>query len=98
HAGQQFKIAGKTHLHCEHPKYPEADKESGKISPYDTLMEFWNTCNDFESKKNFNNIEEKIFYLKDQTPENMLEWITGLNKSGYAGCNRQGTICDRREF
>lgn len=52
HAGRQFKILGKTHLHCEHPKYPEADKESGKISPYDTLMEFWNTCEDHEPEIN----------------------------------------------
>ena len=42
--------------------------------------------------------KDKIYYLSDQTRENMLEWIQGLNKSGYAGCGRQGTICDRREF
>lgn len=27
-----------------------------------------------------------------------VEWITGLNKSGYAGCTRDGWIVDRREY
>ena len=43
-------------------------------------------------------MEDKIYYLKEQTKTNMLEWIQGLNASGYAGCNRKGTIVDRREF
>jgi len=30
HAGRQFKIVGKTHLHCEHPKYTEEDMKSGR--------------------------------------------------------------------
>ena len=42
--------------------------------------------------------EEKIYYQKDQTKENRLEWITGLNKSGYAGILSNGNIVDRREF
>lgn len=42
--------------------------------------------------------EDKIYYLKDQTKDNLLEWITGLNASGYAGCNPDGMIVDRREF
>ena len=50
HAGPSFKIAGKTHMHCEHPKYTEEDFVNGKISPWDTLMEFWQTCEDFEPK------------------------------------------------
>lgn len=49
-AGKPFKIAGKTHLHCEHPKYTDEDFQSGKISPWDTLQEFWNTCKDHEFK------------------------------------------------
>lgn len=58
YAGRQFKIVGKTHLHCEHPKYTEEDMKSGKITPWDTLMEFWNTCEDHELKQ-LNNIEDK---------------------------------------
>lgn len=50
HAGRQFKIVGKTHLHCGHPKYSEEDMKSGKITPWDTLMEFWSTCEDHELK------------------------------------------------
>lgn len=41
---------------------------------------------------------EKIYYQKDQTKENRLEWITGLNLSGYAGILSNGNIVDRREF
>ena len=41
--------------------------------------------------------EEKIYYLKDQSPDNP-GWIQGLNASGYAGCTREGWIVDRREF
>lgn len=40
---------------------------------------------------------DKIFYQKDQ-PKDPLEWINGLNASGYAGITRKGCICDRREF
>lgn len=43
-------------------------------------------------------MDDKIFYLKDMTVENRMDWIVGLNKSGYAGCNKDGTIVDRREF
>ncbi|WP_394749590.1 hypothetical protein [Spongiimicrobium salis] len=50
HAGKQFKIIGKTHLHCEHPIYTKERFESGEFSPWDTLKEFWNTCNDHEFK------------------------------------------------
>jgi hypothetical protein len=46
--------------------------------------------------------DNKIFKLNDlsieSTPEERVAWIKGLNASGYAGCNRKGTICDRREF
>lgn len=50
HRGNQFKIMDKTHLHCEHPRYTQKDFESGKISAWDTLREFWQTCNDHELK------------------------------------------------
>lgn len=41
--------------------------------------------------------EDKIYYQKDQ-PQDPIGWIQGLNQSGYAGVNKQGTIVDRREF
>ncbi len=50
HAGPQFKIDGKTHLHCLHHKYKKEDFESGKLTAWDTLMEFWQTCEDHELK------------------------------------------------
>lgn len=50
HSGDQFKIHKLTHLHCEHPKYTDEDFESGKISPWDTLMVFNYNCSDHEFK------------------------------------------------
>lgn len=47
HASSAFKIAGKTHHHCNHPKH-EAGFESGELSPWDTLQEFYNTCDTHE--------------------------------------------------
>lgn len=43
-------------------------------------------------------MEEKIYYLRDQTEDNMKEWILGLNASGYAGILPSGMLVDRREF
>jgi hypothetical protein len=60
HGGGQFKIARKTHLHCEHPKYTQEDFENGKISPWDTLFEFWHTCNDYEPKKKHNQYKSAL--------------------------------------
>lgn len=40
---------------------------------------------------------EKVYFQKDQ-PDNPVEWIKGLNASGYAGCLKNGNIVDRREF
>jgi hypothetical protein len=51
HAGAQFKLGGLTHLHCEHPKNDEAFKRGEITSPYDTLQEFCNTCEDHEEKE-----------------------------------------------
>lgn len=51
HRGSQFKIAGKTHMHCEHPKHEESLKNY-ELSPWDTLREFWETCEDHEFKAN----------------------------------------------
>lgn len=50
HSGNQFKIGNKTHLHCQHPRYTEEDFLNGKFSAWDTLREFWQTCEDFEPK------------------------------------------------
>lgn len=50
HRSETFKVSGKTYLHCYHPKYKEEDMQSGKITPWDTLCEFWNSCGDFELK------------------------------------------------
>ena len=49
HASSAFKIAGKTHHQCNHPKHEEGFK-SGELSPWDTLQEFWQSCNDHEFK------------------------------------------------
>ena len=51
HASKGFKIGNKTHHTCQHPKYREEDFKSGKISPWDTLVEFWETCKDHEPKE-----------------------------------------------
>ena len=42
--------------------------------------------------------KDRIYYQKDNTPENRVAWIQGLNASGYAGITSKGTIVDRREF
>ena len=49
HASSAFKIAGKTHHQCNHPKHEEGFK-SGELSPWDTLQEFWQSCNEHEFK------------------------------------------------
>ena len=55
HAGKQFKVAGKTHLHCEHFKWEKKHEESEHgISAWDTLCEWWDTCSDFEPKASLN--------------------------------------------
>lgn len=58
HAGTQFKLGKVTHMHCEHPKNDEAFKRGEIESPYDTLQEFGNTCEDHEFKPKKNNDEE----------------------------------------
>ena len=50
-SGDQFKISGMTHCHCHNPvDYPEKDMKEGKISTWDTLREFWHTCERWELK------------------------------------------------
>ena len=51
-SSQQFKVADKTHVHCLNAElYPPADFESGKLSPWDTLMEWWSTCGKHELRQ-----------------------------------------------
>lgn len=50
HASSAFKIAGKTHHQCNHPKHEEGFK-SGELSPWDTLQEFYNTCDTHEFRQ-----------------------------------------------
>lgn len=47
HASSAFKIAGKTHHQCNHPKHKEGFK-NGTLSSWDTLQEFYNSCNTHE--------------------------------------------------
>jgi len=51
HASTGFKIAGKTHHQCNHIKHKEGF-ESGELSAWDTLMEFYRTCESHELKSN----------------------------------------------
>lgn len=46
HGGDKFKIDKLTHLHCQHPKHDIPD-----ISPWDTLCEWWSSCDDWESNQ-----------------------------------------------
>jgi hypothetical protein len=50
HASASFKIADKTHYQCCHPKHAPGF-ESGELSPFDTLQEWYNTCEDHELKE-----------------------------------------------
>ena len=43
-SGHTFKLDGLTHLHCEHPKYEKIEE----VCAWDTLQEFWDTCEDFK--------------------------------------------------
>ncbi len=47
--GNKFKLGGTIHHHCEHPKWGELHKK-GKLSPYDTVVPIFSTCNDHEFK------------------------------------------------
>ena len=48
-ASSAFKIAGKTHHQCNHPKNKEL-YDKGKITEWDTLQEFYQTCESHEFK------------------------------------------------
>lgn len=49
-ASTAFKIAGKTHHQCNHPKHEEGFN-NGTLSPWDTLQEFYNTCESHEFRQ-----------------------------------------------
>lgn len=50
-AGKQFKVGSHTHLHCHNEElYPTKDFESGKLSAWDTLMNWYSTCKNHEFK------------------------------------------------
>ena len=54
-AGEQFKVGGNTSLHCLNQKlYPLDDFNTGKLSPWDSLMNWYSTCksHEFKLKKN----------------------------------------------
>jgi hypothetical protein len=48
-ASSAFRIAGITHHQCNHPKH-ESGFKSGELSPWDTLQEFYQTCESHEFK------------------------------------------------
>lgn len=47
HAGETFKIDCLTHLHCQHP-----DRVATCQGGWDTLQEWWDTCDNHEYKTN----------------------------------------------
>ncbi len=50
-AGDRFSVAGKTHVHCENRElYPEEKCMAGEVDPWETLREWWDTCDKFEPK------------------------------------------------
>jgi len=51
YAGKAFKSARVTSHICEHPKYTDEMFESGKLSAWDVLENFYNTCEDHEFKE-----------------------------------------------
>ena len=51
HAGQPFKVGSLTHVHCHHKKNEPVS------TAWETLREWWDTCNDFKTKTTNN---EKI--------------------------------------
>lgn len=50
YASARFKIGDMTHHQCCHPKHVQGIQE-GTLSAYDTLREFYNTCESHEFKQ-----------------------------------------------
>src|SRR6478752_3503048 len=59
HAGSSFKVCGTTNMHCEHPD----DKISGAEhqNPWDTLRNFYDTCESWEAKPAFRFVVGKTY-------------------------------------
>lgn len=57
-ASEPFKIGGNTHYHCLHEKHA-AGLESGDISAWDTLREFYSFCESHEYKPSKTNDDEE---------------------------------------
>jgi len=51
YASKGFKLGSTTHHQCNHPKH-EKGFNSGDLTAWDTLQEFWQTCEDHKFKKN----------------------------------------------
>ena len=54
HRGDYFKIPPlkpRTYHHCNHPDWAAKFKAGDNVSAWDTLNEFWDTCNKFESNE-----------------------------------------------
>lgn len=51
HASGAFKVGNKTHHQCNHIKHKEGF-ESGELCAWDTLQEWYNTCESHEYKGN----------------------------------------------
>jgi len=50
-ATKQFKAGGMSHVHCQNETlYPSKDFENGKLSVWDTLMEWWGNCEKWEER------------------------------------------------
>ena len=50
HASKAFKIADNTHHQCNHIKHKEG-LESGEITAWDTLQNWYSTCESHEFKQ-----------------------------------------------
>jgi hypothetical protein len=45
-----FKLGRLTHYHCHKLEHQQKIKSGEDLSPYDTLVVFSDTCNDFEKR------------------------------------------------
>jgi hypothetical protein len=51
-ASKQFKVVDRNYVHCQNEElYPVKYFESGKLTAWDTLMSWYDTCNNHELKK-----------------------------------------------
>lgn len=51
YASKQFKAGGMSHVHCRNEElYPSKDFETGKLSAWDTLQDWWGKCKSWEGR------------------------------------------------